>query len=241
MKMKKIITSLICSASILSVTLPTASTVSASTIEDENNSNEVIVNQGNNEIVLADDETVLADDENEFVYENYEISYVEEDGVVNITVRDLETNEISTAEVITETEEIIVDGEEFNTFAINASAVYTSGVIKTKFNINPTSVASAIATIAAMASIIASLGASGIGIATFKTAASKALATIGTGTTLERLFKNASLNGWFQYQQERSGSKARNINRKLYLRVGSSASYAIHNFGTGGWFSGTRP
>lgn len=233
MKMKKIITSLICSASILAVTVPSASTVSAATF-DGTSDKEVVIDQSNDNAIISDDEDVL-------IYENYEISYVEKDGVINITVRDLETNEISTAEVITETEEIIVDGEEFNTFSVNASATSTSGVIKTKFNINPVSVAGAIATIAAMASIVASLGASGIGIATFKTATSNALRTIGTGATLERMFKNASLNGWFQYQQEKSGSKTRNINRKLYIRVGSSASYTIHNFGTGAWFSGTRP
>lgn len=242
MKMRKIITSLICSASILTVTLPAAQTVSAATLEDSVN-NEIIFDQSNNgteisdDVVVADDTTIADDD----ILDNYDISFVEEDGVVNITVRDKETNEISTAEVIVATEEITVDGKEFNTFATYASSVYTSGVMKVKFDINPVSVTSAVASIAAMASIIASLGASGVGIATFKSATKKALASIGTAATLERLFKNASLNGWYQYQQQVSGSQAKNINRKLYMRVGRSGSYTVHNFGNGGWFATSRP
>lgn len=242
MKMKKVITSLICSASILSVTLPTAHTVSAATLEDNVN-NEIIFDQSNNGAEISDD-TIVNDDTTEAgddILDNYDMSFTEEDGVLHITVRDKETNEVSTAEVVLATEEITVDGEEFSTFATYATSVYTSGVMKVKFDINPVSVTGAVATIAAMASIVTSLGASGVGIATFKSAAKKVLASIGTASTLERMFKNASLNGWYQYQQQVSGSQAKNINRKLYMRVGRSASYSVHNFGNGGWFATSRP
>lgn len=240
--MKKIITSLICSASILTVTLPTAQSVSAATLDDSIN-NEIIFDQSDNgaEIsadTIVTDDTTEADDE---ILDNYDMSFTEEDGVIHITVRDKETNETSIAEVVLETEEATVDGQDLDTFVTYAAAVSTSGVMKVKFDINPESVATAIASLAAMATLVTSLGASGITMATFKTQAQKLLATIGSGQTLRDMFKRLTLNGWYQYQQQRSGSQAKNINRKLYMRVGRSGAYRVHNFGNGAWFASSRP
>ena len=186
--------------------------------------------------------STIVDSEDSFTYENLEINVVEEDNVFYITVTDLETSEISTATVYTETQDIVVDGDKFDNYSIAAaSAVKTSQVIKTYFDINPASVANAVATVGAIVTIVASLGSAGVTVATFKTAFKRALEQIGTGQTLEALVKKASVNGWFEFQQQYSGKKARNINRKVYVRIGRSGSHKMYSMGNGPWFETTKP
>lgn len=119
------------------------------------------------------------------------------------------------------------------------SGIY--GPFKAHFDLNPTSVGTAIAGILAISAVVVTAGASGVGYAALK-AGITTFFTVGGGSSYIERLTGLSFNGYFQYSQElnSNATKARNINRRLYTRIKKEA-YKSYSFGDGGWFDTVKP
>lgn len=183
---------------------------------------------GNNmpPIVLTDNKELDTID-----YDDFEITVTENDATRTVVTYDKVAQETSTVIYDKVTKQLHDEkGNYLGTgYAIASRGVY--GPFKAYFDINPASVGV----------IVATAGAAGVGFTALKAGLTKLFSYGGGGTFLERWFPNASINRYFEYKQELSGTRARNINRKFYTRIGRTGGYTSYSYGNGGWFDTVKP
>lgn len=174
-------------------------------------------------------------------------SYTTEDGVFTINlnrsgdiltvyvkdnvnnIESVVTRNLITNEVISDGEEVYPTDFQFRT----GNRIY--------FDINPNSVANAIALIASIPAIVSAVATAGLSwsgfIAGFK--------VLSEYAGMAALIPNSpSVNGYFDFDQEyriyNGTPQAKNINRSLTMRVNSGA-YETWNYGDGDWFYTSKP
>lgn len=182
--------------------------------------------------------------------DNFSTSYIEDGYKYNISVENgnstVMTESINTGDVQTimydsSTGLIYEDGIVIGSGSgeiISTRASY--GPFRFNYNISVATVAAIASSIVAVASIASGLAAGAVSVSLFKNAIEKLLDRVGRGTAADYLLGGLSVNGYFTFKQEISGTLTRNINRKIYLRFAKNKYYS-HDFPNSGWFSSTKP
>lgn len=224
---------------------------------------------GKKDVVFANELETLSSivDIMELYEDNLNSSYTTEDGQLTITystsgdiltvnVKDHSENIESTVTRNLVTNEVISDGEKVTTYSsvtqdsnvmqannlmqANDVTLASSGP-KIYFNINPNSVANAIALIAAIPAIVTLVATSGLSWAVFVSGLDILLDKLRFSVLIPT---KPSVNGYFTFLQEirqlNGATQYRNTNRQLYVRLNSN-SYSVYNYGSGDWFYSTRP
>lgn len=241
-KVKRVLISIITLFILFTNLGPTAVKVSAASTSEEDVINDEI------EVIQIDDKLYI---------DNFEISYVEDGSIIEVTVKDLDTGEISIAEVDIEEEIVSVDDEEIlnmekNSFSLESistnattQSIKTYGPFKTNYSISVKSATIVVATIAGIAAIASAIKTAGISLAAFKSGLASAWKAIEIGGGIQFLI-DGKVSGYFQYSQQVDSAKyrARNINRKVYISIvknGKTRASKTHSYGNGGWFNFVRP
>lgn len=179
--------------------------------------------------------------------EVYNEIYDDEDFRITInesgTIRTVETFDKirqETSKVIYDKESNILSDEYGN--YIGRGYVIASrdinGPFKAYFDLNSLTIGTVIAAIVAVSVVASAIATSGLGLAAFCEGAKIFFSVGGGGSFIQSLNPGFSLNGHFEYKQEINSkfTKARNIDRKLFVRNGYGNSYKGYAFSDGNWF-----
>lgn len=170
---------------------------------------------------------------------DWTFNYFENIDKVTIEGKSNVTGETSFVFVNKKTGEYTTGESEASMAIFTPYSIY--GPFKTYYDINANTVGTVIGLILGVASFVATAGASGIGLAALKSGLSTLFGVAGNGGVIDYWLKGASVNGYFEYQQEVDfpNCRARNLNRKVAMRV-SSGTYRIYSYGNGSWFETAR-
>ncbi len=172
----------------------------------------------------------------------------ENDSTRTVITENSETGEVYTA-IYDKATQMLHDehgnyiGRGYTTIDLSTRGNFIAGPFRTKFDVNPESVGAIIGSILAVSSFVSAAAVAGVGKAALSAGLSKFFKYGGDGSLLNAFFPGVSVNGYFEYSQENNFTthKARNLNRKLAVRIGYKNKYSTYSYGNGSWFDTQKP
>ena len=175
--------------------------------------------------------------------DQYTFEIYENDFIRKVITYDSITKEEYTAIYNKETN-ILTD--EYGNYLGNGYIIapYTvNGPFKAYFDVHPKTGGVIVGTILAVSTFVGTAATAGVGLEALKIGLNEFFTVGGKFSLLDYFVSGVSINGYFEYSQENNfkTGKARNINRKIHVRIGYKNKYSSYSYGNGSWFDTRKP
>lgn len=183
-----------------------------------------------------------------FSVDNFKYELIIQDDKNIVYVTDTNTNERNTIVYDRNSEVLTIDGKEetyeYNIDTSNPTtrSIDTYGPLKVNFSVSFKNIGLLAGVILAVGSMAVTVATCGVSTGLFATAVKTIFNWYTAGDLASYVFPGATVSGYFKFdlQHNNSTNLSHYANRSLTYRFGKG-SYKTYSFGSGGWWSSTRP